>query len=165
MSLIHRARMSPLLPETAWVLEDEVLIERRGPRERRFPLSELRRLHVSAGLAVAAFRTGRVRIGARSFVSPLSVEDRSDSFHALTRALAAEGAVATPRLRLAQGRTPEGREALVWIVVLCAMGALAVLMASAFIGAWALGLALAARLSFVLILALAVWPWLNRREA
>ena len=51
-----------------------------------------------------------------------------------------------------------------WIIALCAAGAAAVLLSAAVMGAFALGLALASRLAFVLILALAVWPWLQRRN-
>ena len=47
---------------------------------------------------------------------------------------------------------------------LMAVGALAVLLAAGVAGAWLLGVALAARLVFVVILGAAVLPWLRPRN-
>ncbi|MDO8409856.1 MAG: hypothetical protein Q7S93_07325 [Phenylobacterium sp.] len=160
MATVHRARISPLLPPTEWALEDGELVERRGSRVRRFRLSELRRLTIADGLARADFPRGRVRIPARSFVSGLRLERHDDTFMALTEALAAQGAAA-PQVRLGQVR-PQVGEMVVWTIALCGAGAVAVIGAAGLIGAWALGLALAARLVFVLILAAAVLPWITR---
>lgn len=165
MSLVHRARLSPLSPETEWRLDDGVLIETHGRKMRRLPLAELRRIDVSQGLAVAAFRRGRVRIPAGSFASGLATEDRRESFTALTQALAAQGAASSPRLQVSARGAAGWRDAVVWIIALSASGAVAILFAAAAMGALALGLALAARLTFALILALAVWPWLDRGAA
>ena len=164
MAIVHQARLSPLSAVTTWRLEDGRLIEQRGARERSLPLADLRRLDVADAFAIAAFRGGRMRIAARSFTNAMNIEDRSATFRALIGALAAEGAAASPRLRLSGGRGPTLEAALVWIMALCAAGAAAVLLSAAVMGAFALGLALASRLAFVLILALAVWPWLQRRN-
>lgn len=163
MATVHRARISPLLPVTEWTLANGQLIERRGARERRFPLSDLRRLSVTGGLARADFARGRVRIPARSFGRGGRLEDHGETFVALTEALAAESAAYVPRLRLGQAQPPSA-DMVVWTIALCGAGALAVMASAAMIGAWALGLALAARLVFVLILAAAVLPWIGRRE-
>ena len=100
MATVHRARISPLLPTTEWTLEGGELVERRGARVRRFPLSDLRRLSIADGLARADFARGRVRIPAQSFASGLRVERHDDTFSALTEALAAQGADAAPQVRL-----------------------------------------------------------------
>ncbi|MDP1616290.1 hypothetical protein [Phenylobacterium sp.] len=161
MTTVHRARISPLLPVTEWTLDAGDLVERRGARVRRFPLSGLRRLTIADGLAQADFAKGRARIPARSFASGLKLERREDSFIALTEALAAQATAAAPQVRMGQAR-PQGAEMVIWTITLCGAGAVAVLGAAGLIGAWALGLALAARLVFVLILAAAVLPWIGR---
>lgn len=163
MATVHRARISPLLPPTEWTLAEGVLIEQRGARERRYPLSELKRLSVTDGLALADFARGRVRIPARSFGRGGRLEDHGESFVRLAEALAADSAAHAPQLRL--GQTPrKAADMLVWTIVLCGAGVLAVMAAAAMIGAWALGLALSARLLFVMILAAAALPWIGRGE-
>lgn len=161
MATVHRARISPLLPPTEWTLENGELVERRGARVRRFPLSGLRRLSIADGLARADFARGRARIPARSFVSGVRLERHDDTFIALTEALAAQATDAAPQVRLGQTR-PQAGEMVVWTIALCGAGAVAVIGAAGLIGAWALGLALAARLVFVLILAAAALPWIER---
>mgnify|MGYP003147026800 CR=1 FL=1 len=154
MATVHRARISPLLRPTEWTLTDGELIERRGARERRYPLSELKRLSVTDGLARADFARGRVRIPARSFGRGGRLEDHGESFVRLAEALAADSAAHAPQLRL--GQPPrKAADMVVWTIVLCGAGVLA---------AWALGLALSARLLFVLILAAAALPWIGRGE-
>ena len=162
MGIVHRARISPLLPDTEWTLEGEELVERRGARERRFQMSRLRRMRVAEGLAQLDFPRARLRIPARSFTSGVTIEDHGASFRVLTEALAAEAAAHTPSVRLGPVQ-PSGAELVVWTIGLFGLGALAMLGWSLLAGAWALGLALAARLAFVAILALAVLPWLARR--
>ncbi|MFN3574634.1 MAG: hypothetical protein ACK4TR_14010 [Phenylobacterium sp.] len=162
MRVVHRARISPLLPETQWTLEGEDLVERRGGRERRFQMSRLRRMSIAEGLARLDFPRARLRIPARSFASGVTIEDHGASFRALTEALAAEAAARAPSVRLGPSQ-PSGAELVVWTIGLFGLGALAMLAWSLLAGAWALGLALAARLAFVAILALAVLPWLARR--
>ena len=97
-----------------------------------------------------------------SFASGVTIEDHGASFRALTEALAAEAAARAPSVRLGPSQ-PSGAELVVWTIGLFGLGALAMLAWSLLAGAWALGLALAARLAFVAILALAVLPWLARR--
>lgn len=163
MAVVHRARISPLLPETEWTLDGQELVERRGARERRFQMSRLRRMSVADGLARLDFPRARLRIPARSFASGVSIEDHGPSFRALTEALAAEAAAHAPSVRLGPAQ-PSGAELVAWTIGLFGLGALAMLGWSLLAGAWALGLALAARLAFVAILALAVLPWLARRN-
>ncbi|MDB5451583.1 MAG: hypothetical protein JWO33_161, partial [Caulobacteraceae bacterium] len=85
----HSARLSPLIGETTWRIEDGVLIQQRGKTTLALPLSNLsrmtlipagpRRAYPSAGLA---FGRRRVTVPSASF-GPRGVEPRSDSFSAL----------------------------------------------------------------------------------
>ena len=161
MAIVHRARISPLLPETQWSLEGGELVERRGARERRFQMSRLRRMSVAEGLARLDFPRARLRIPARSFASGVTIEDHGASFRALTEALAAEAAARAPSVRLGPAQ-PSGAELVVWTIGLFGLGARAMLGWSLLAGAWALGLALGARRAVVAILALAALPWLAR---
>lgn len=64
---------------------------------------------------------------------------------------------------LTERRPKRTRRGLVlWIMALLAVGTLALLAFAASLGFFALGVALSARLLFVLILAAAVLPWLDR---
>lgn len=67
--------------------------------------------------------------------------------------------------RLLTERRPRStrRSLVLWIIALLAVGTALLLVFAASLGFFALGLALAARLVFVLILAAAVLPWLPRR--
>ncbi|MFZ5669486.1 MAG: hypothetical protein ACOY4K_08320 [Pseudomonadota bacterium] len=80
------------------------------------------------------------------------------SFSALARAIAAETA---GQARFTTGRLEIG-EAFAWTIGLLAAGAAALVVLSLAGGAPGLGVALAARLVFVLILMLAALPWLSR---
>lgn len=65
--------------------------------------------------------------------------------------------------QLTERRPQRSRRGLVlWIMALLAAGTLALLVFAASLGFFALGVALAARMVFVLILAAAVLPWLTR---
>lgn len=87
----------------------------------------------------------------------LRPEPRPESFEALMAAISAETHRPAPQTRSG------AFDAMVWIIVLMGTGALALLAFATASGAWQLGLALAARFVFVLILAAAVLPWLRRR--
>ncbi|MFN3511593.1 MAG: hypothetical protein ACK41C_01000 [Phenylobacterium sp.] len=60
------------------------------------------------------------------------------------------------------GRPPSARGLLFGIVALLALGLVATVAYAASLGFWAMGLAFGARLAFLLILALAVLPWIGR---
>lgn len=155
MAAEHRARLRPFQPETAWSLEDGDLVERRGARERRRALADLREVRRVEGGAVLSFRRGRVLLPSRSFGEGLRAEDRSDSFEALLAALPP----ALPASRWARLAGP-----VLWIISLMAGGVILLLIFSAMAGFWQMGLALAARLLFVTVLACAAVPWLIARR-
>ncbi|CAN5503819.1 hypothetical protein BH10PSE5_BH10PSE5_32350 [soil metagenome] len=161
MTISHSAKLSPLQGETVWTLAGEEIIERRGGKERRFPLSKLKGLHSADGGAILTFARGRLMIPAMSYGRGLRPEDRSASFSAFIGAVAGAAAVTTPGARFRNAGSPIA-EPLIWMMGLLGAGALVLLLFAATAGAWSLGVALAARLVFVMILAAGALPWLNR---
>ena len=79
----------------------------------------------------------------------------------LARAIAAVGADLSPRARFGLARL-EARTALTYVMGLLALGAAATLLFSLSAGMAAVGVDLASRMAFVLILMVAALPWLAR---
>lgn len=173
MEIAHSARLAPFQPETVWTLEVGTLVETRGKVVRRFPLSALTRYRLAAPppsrngdggrrrALLLTFGRRRLVIASQSYVAPGRFEDRLESFSTLARALAAVGADLSPRARFGLARF-QARTALTWIMGLLAFGAAAMLLFSISAGMVAVGLDMAARAAFVLILMIAALPWLNR---
>ncbi|MBP6547100.1 MAG: hypothetical protein KA220_10315, partial [Phenylobacterium sp.] len=113
------------------------------------------------GGAVLTFARGRLTIPAMSYTRGLRPENRAASFAAFVGAVAAAAAVTTPGARFRNAGAPMA-EPLIWMIGLLGGGALLLLLFAATAGAWTLGVALAARLVFVMILATGALPWLNR---
>lgn len=162
MRASYAVRLSPLQAETTWTIDKAQIVERRGGRERRFPLMELRGVTRARRGAVLQFRRRRLTIPAMSYGQSLRPQEQAQDFDAFLAAIDA----AAPGRTLVR-RSPQA-EALLWIMALVGIGALAVLLASGLAGAWLLGVALASRLVFAVILGAAVLPWLpisrKRRE-
>ncbi|MFZ3007181.1 MAG: hypothetical protein WA047_13520 [Phenylobacterium sp.] len=161
MAISHSARLSPLQGETVWTLDGDIITETRGRRTRRFELARLKSLHSAEGGAVLTFARGRLTIPAMSYTRGLRPENRAASFAAFVGAVAAAAAVTTPGARFRNAGAPMA-EPLIWMIGLLGGGALMLLLFAATAGAWTLGVALAARLVFVMILAAGALPWLNR---
>jgi len=168
LQVSHRARLTPFQPETVWTLEAGVLVETRGQAERRFPLSRLTRYSLASDKAggrrrslLLTFGRRRLSIASQSYLGPGRFEDRLSSFSTLARAIAAVGADLAPRARFGQARF-EARAALVFAIGLTASGAAAMLLFSLSAGMASVGVDMAARMSFVVILMLAALPWLNQ---
>ncbi|WP_305675675.1 hypothetical protein [Phenylobacterium sp.] len=155
MAASHSARLSPIQAQTVWTLEDGCVVERRGGQVRRFPLAELKGVRRAQRGAVLLFGRRRLTIPALSYEG-LTPQDRSASFEAFIAEVTGEVPVRRARAF--------GREPVYWIMGLMGLGAAALLVFAAMGGAWTLGVALAARLVFVLILAAAVLPWLDRQD-
>jgi hypothetical protein len=153
----YAVRPSPLQTEVTWTVDKAQIVERRGRRERRFPLTELRGVTRARQGAVLKFRRRKLTIPARSYGEDAHIPERAQAFDAF---LAAIDAAAPGRTLAASPYV----EAALWIMALMGVGALAVLLASGLAGAWLLGLALASRLLFVVILGAAVLPWLPARR-
>ncbi|WP_454761485.1 hypothetical protein [Caulobacter segnis] len=168
MEVSHSARLAPFQPETVWTLDAGTLTETRGKIVRQFPLSGLTRYSLAVDKTGGRRRSLLVTFGRRllviasqSYVGPGRFEDRLTSFSTLARALAAVGADLAPRARFGTAGF-QVREAFVWVIGLLAFGAAAMLMFSLTAGMAAVGIEMAARMGFVLILLLAALPWLNR---
>ncbi|WP_297514785.1 hypothetical protein [uncultured Caulobacter sp.] len=166
--VVHSARLAPFQPETVWTLEAGTLVETRGKVERRFPLASLTRYSLAAEpdggrrrSLLVTFGRRRVVIVSQSYLGPGRFEDRLTSFSTLARAIAAVGADLAPRARFGLARL-EARTAFTWVMGLTAFGAVATLLFSVSAGMAAVGVDMAARMSFVLILMVAALPWLGR---
>lgn len=168
--LSHSARLAPLQPETAWSLESGTLVERRGPRERRFDLRGLTRYRLAMPrgggrrrVLLLAFGRARLVIPSQSWRGPGRYDDRLDSFSILARAIAAVGADLSPAARF----TTAGfklREAVTLVAGLLGAGALALLLLAISPAMRGMAVDLAARMVFLLLLILAAAPWLRPGE-
>lgn len=167
-TITHSARLAPFQPETVWTLEAGALVETRGQVQRRFPLSSLTRYSLATAKdggrrrsLLLTFGRRRVSIASQSYVGPGQFEDRLAGFSTLARAVAAVGADLAPRAKFGLARF-DAPTALTWVMGLTAFGAAAMLLFSLTAGMAAVGVDMAARMSFVLILMFAGLPWLNR---
>lgn len=171
MEISHSARIAPFQPETVWTLDAGTLTETRGRIERRFPLSALTRYRLATAkdggnrrVLTLSFGRAKVVLTSQSYAGPGRYEDRLPAFSTLARAVAAVGADLAPRAQFGVARL-QARAALTWVMGLLALGVVAMLLFSLSAGMAGVGLDMAARMSFVLLLLLAVLPWLGRGAA
>ncbi len=164
----YAARPGPIGKVLTWRLEGDTLVE-DGARTRRLPLSDLRAANLSResrGLQRRVLRldfgAGRlIRIPSLSFERALAPQDRSPAFAAFVRRLLAAAAARSAGARFETG---ESRLARLYAgaAAILGVGLVLTLMAALVADAAALGVELAARLAFVLLLMLAAWPWVVR---
>ena len=95
---------------------------------------------------------------------PGRFEDHTASYSPLVRAVAGRLAVLAPAARIAAAGL-DSQGGMSWIIGLLGSGVVALLVFSLMAGAAGLGVSLAARLLFALILIFAVTPWLRPRLA
>lgn len=169
--LRHSARLAPFQPETVWTLEGAELVERRGPREQRFPLAALTAFRLAMPreggrrrVLTLVFGRRKAVLTAQSWAGPGRLEDRLASFSLFARAVAAVAADLAPRARFERPGVLAPREALTWVMGLLALGTAVMLLLAFTPGMTGMAIAIAARLAFVLILLAAVLPWLGRGE-
>ncbi len=170
-ALRHSARLSPFQPETVWTLEGAELVERRGPREQRFPLSSLTVFRLAKPreggrrrVLSLAFGRRKTLLTAQSYVGPGRFDDRLESFSLFARAVAAVAADLAPRARFELAGVIAAREGLTWVMGLLAFGTGVMLLFAFSPGMGGVAIAIAARMVFVLILLAAVLPWLGRGQ-
>jgi hypothetical protein len=175
-SVRHSARLAPFQPETVWTLEGAELVERRGPREQRFPLSDLTVFRLAKPreggrrrVLTLAFGRRKTILTAQSYAGPGRFEDRLASFSLFARAVAAVAADLAPpgkagsaRFELAGVMAP--REGLTWVMGLLAFGTAVMLLFAFSPGMGGVAIAIAARMAFLLILLAAALPWLGRGQ-
>ena len=170
-TLSYSARLAPFQPETVWTLEGAELVERRGSRERRFPLTVLTAFRLAKPreggrrrVLTLAFGRRKTILTAQSYVGPGRFEDRLAGFSLFARAVAGAGADLAPRARFELAGVMAAREGLTWVMGLLALGTLVMLLLAFTPGMAGVAVAIAARMAFVLILLVAVLPWLGRGE-
>ena len=161
MTISYAARLSPWQAETVWTLEAGEVIERRGARERRFALIDLVSLRASANGLVLRFKRRRQLQAPSMSYGGLRPRDQAASFAPFLAGVMAAAHAAAPRARVLASAAPLG-EPVIWTMALMGAGAAALLLFAATTGSWELGVMLAARMVFVVILAGALLPWLDR---
>jgi len=166
--VIYSQRRTPFEAPAAWRLEDGALV-RQGKSARSYPLNDLRSARLMRtgrrhGLRTITlrlrFRSGAVVIGSHGFGPRLTYADQTAAFAPFVRALLAQAAVQAPSARYEIGSDRAGG-VFVGAAAILGAGLALVLMAAIAADQFTLGLEMAARLAFVLILMLAVWPWLS----
>ena len=148
-------------PRRQFSLEGDALVRLGGRRQRRWALSSLRRftLGVRRGPYAGPLRFVRLRMGRQDLTIVCGPD--AEGYPAFVRALAQAAALQVPGIRVqAEGGRLAG--VLVMTTALLGAGAAAMALAAAMAGLAPLGLDLAARLSFLLILVFAVTPWIGR---
>lgn len=141
-------------------------METSGKRERRLALAGLKQMRFAAPGAGGrhavwlVFAGGRATILSHSWAGPGRFEDRSDSFSTLVRSLATAAAELAPAARFSTAELG-GHGAMTWAAGLLGAGVAVLLVFSLTAGAAGLGVSLAARLLFVLIMIFTVTPWLR----
>lgn len=108
------------------------------------------------------FQRGRATLLSHSWSRPGRFEDRTESYAALVRTLAARAADLAPAARFGVAGV-RVQEAFLWTMGLVGGGAAALVLFSLSAGAAAMGVAMAARMLFVLLLMLAALPWMTPR--
>ena len=169
--LRHSARLAPFQPETVWTLEGAELVERRGPREQRFPLSTLTAFRLAKPreggrrrVLTLVFGRRKTILTAQSYAGPGRFEDRLASFSLLARAVAAVAADLAPHAKFELAGVMAAREGLTWVMGLLGFGTVVMLLLAFTPGMTGVAVAIAARMAFPLILLFAVLPWLGRGE-
>jgi hypothetical protein len=163
----HSARLSPLIGETTWRIEEGALIQQRGKTKLVLPLSGLTRMTlIPAGprrpypSAALAFGLRRLTIPSAGF-GARGVEPRMESFSVLVRDLALQARAAAPKARFVLAGATDRRSPLVWAIALIGAGALVMALMSFSPAAAGIGVSLAARMAFVGLLLGAALPWLG----
>ncbi|PTS89477.1 MULTISPECIES: hypothetical protein [unclassified Caulobacter] len=167
----HAARLAPFQPETVWMLRDGTLVETCGLKVRGFALSDLTRFRLATArnggrrrVLQLSFGRDKIIVTAQSYLRPGRFEDRLDSFSAFARTIARQAADTAPAARFSLARI-EARPALTGAIGLLSVGTLAVLASSLSAGMAGVGIDLAARMGFVLILLTGALPWLTKGDA
>jgi hypothetical protein len=170
-ALRHSARLSPFQPETVWMLEGADLVERRGPREQRFPLSALTAFRLAKPrdggrrrALILSFGRRKTILTSQSYLGPGRFDDRLESFSLFARAVAGVASDLAPRARFQLAGALAVRDGLTWVMGLLAFGTVTMLLLALSPHMAGMAIAIAARMAFLLILLAAVLPWLGRGQ-
>jgi hypothetical protein len=148
-------------PREQFALEGDVLVRLTGRRQTRWPLARLRRFTLGVRRSPYAKPLRFVRLRFAGQNQTIVCGPEATDYAIFVCALARAAAHAAPDVRFqAEGGRLAGL--LVMSAALLGAGAVAMALAAVMAGLAPLGLDLAARLSFLLILVFAVTPWISR---
>lgn len=156
-----------------WRVDGDALIESRQGKDKAWPLATLRVARLVAGtnryvpgerILRLSFRKGGVGISSHSAEAIGRYRDQSDAFSDLVRDICETAGVAAPTARFEHG-SRRGAGLFIGAAAILGCGIVLVLLGTIAARQWALGAELVARFAFVLLLMLAVAPWLPGAQA
>ena len=151
-------------------MEDGALVRRSGSAEARWPLDQLTRAELSRlqrgpvrvdYVLALSFGRSRTAVLLPGHAGIAGSRDEAPAFVSFVRALLAQAADAAPEARFARGAS-QLAAAMLWTAALLAVGAGVTLLFAVSSGTAALGVDLAARQVFALLLLACVWPWMSQ---
>jgi hypothetical protein len=167
----YTARLSPIGPDTVWVVEDATLIEQRGKSRRVLPLAMLSELTLNTVQPGRPYPSLVLRFGWRRLTVPGAsfsaggVRATPEDFAAFVRKFAPMARSCAPGAPFRLGGRKDRRGPLVWAIVLLGAGAIGLALTALGSVTRSLGLSLAAWLAFAALLVAAVLPWLEATDA
>jgi hypothetical protein len=151
----------PWAARETFSLENEVLARASGRGQKQWALAHLQRFTIGVRKSPYAAPIRFVRLRFKRQVVTIACGPKSEDYAAFVCALARAAARAAPHVRFeAEGGRLAGL--LVMTSALLGAGAAAMAVAAVMAGLAPLGLDLAARLSFLLMLVFAITPWIGR---
>lgn len=156
--VVHARRFGP---HDVYGLQDGVLVRATGRRNAQWPLDGLRRFTLGLRRTPYAKPVCVLRLDFKGHVETLVGDPHDEDYAVFVRALAAEAGRRAPHARF-QAEGGRIGAALTLTAALLAAGAGALALIAAMAGMAPLGLDLAARLAFLLILIFALTPWIER---
>ena len=156
-----------------WRLEGETLIESRDGKDKAWPLGELRVARLLPGtnryvpgerILRLSFRKGGVGISSHSVMGIAQYRDQGDAFSELVRDVCERAGTAAPAARF-EGGANRGAGLFVGAAAILGCGIVVLLLGAVVARQWALGAELVSRFAFVLLLMLAIAPWLPGARA
>jgi hypothetical protein len=157
----------------AWRLDGDVLVESRDGKDKAWPLEGLRAARLVAGtnryvpgerILRLSFRKGSVGVSSHSVMGLAQYRDQGEAFSDLVREVCARASLVAPTARF-EGGANRGAGLFVGAAAILGCGIVMLLLGAVAARQWALGAELVARFSFVLLLMLAVAPWLPGAQA
>jgi hypothetical protein len=156
-----------------WRLEGDALIESRDGKDKAWPLEGLRVARLVAGtnryvpgerILRLSFRKGGVGISSHSVAGLAQYRDQGETFSDFVREVCEAAGVAAPKARF-EGGTNRGAGLFIGAAAILGCGIVLLLIGAVAARQWGLGAELVARFVFVLLLMLAVAPWLPGAQA
>lgn len=164
----YTVRRGPFEKPVTWRLDGDALVQRRNSTEMSWRLDQLRIVRLTAGtnryspgerVLRLGFRKGGVSIGSHDYRGIAQYQDQGEAFSNLVRDICETARIAAPAARF-EGGDSRGVGLFFGAAAILGCGIGLLLIGAVAARAWALGADLAARFVFVLLLMLAVAPWL-----